>query len=77
MDFIRRHWIAYLIAALIALGLGGLGAYVIGIKASTPSDMRAENIKAEQKNAELSTMMENESESSSSSGTSDSGSTAE
>lgn len=31
MDFIRRHWIAYLIAALIALGLGGLGAYVIGI----------------------------------------------
>jgi len=47
-DFIRRYWLAYLIGAVVAIAVGGLAAYVVGIKASTPESVRQQRIEAEQ-----------------------------
>jgi len=46
-DFIKRHWLAYLIGVFVAIGVGALAAYVVGIKASTPAEVRRERIAAE------------------------------
>lgn len=44
--FIRKHWIAYLVGAGIAVALGFGVSYVLGIKWSTPEDVRAERQEA-------------------------------
>lgn len=46
-SFIRRHWVAYLIGALVALALGFGAAWYIGVKGSLPEDVRAERIASE------------------------------
>ena len=46
-SFIRRHWIAYLVGAIIALVLGFALAFVVGKAGSTPEAMRAEEVSAE------------------------------
>lgn len=51
-SFIRRHWVAYLVAAAVALALGFGMAYFVGVKGSLPADVRAERIAAEKKAAE-------------------------
>lgn len=52
-DFIRRHWLAYLIGVVIAIAVGALAAYIVGIKASTPEDVRQQRIAAEQQQGTL------------------------
>lgn len=52
-SFIRRHWLAYLIGAIIAVAVGGLAAYVVGVKASTPDDVRQQRIAAERQQGDL------------------------
>lgn len=47
-SFIKRHWRAYLIGAIIAILLGLGAAVFVGVKASTPADVRAQHIAAEQ-----------------------------
>lgn len=47
-DFIKRHWVAYLIGALAAAALGLGVSHIAGEKFSTPPEIRAERIKAEQ-----------------------------
>ena len=47
--FIQRHWLAYIIAAAIAVLIGLGASYFLGVKWSTPADVRAEHVKAEQK----------------------------
>ena len=51
-SFIRRHWVAYLIAAAVALALGFGLAYFVGVKGSLPADVKAERIAAEKKSVE-------------------------
>lgn len=34
--YIRRHWIAYLLGAILALALGFGAAYAVGVLGSTP-----------------------------------------
>lgn len=51
--FIRRHWIAYLIAAVIAAAMGTGAAYVIGVRYSTPEDVRAARVAAEKSDSSL------------------------
>ena len=48
VDFIRRHWVAYLIAAIVALAIGFGAAYVVGEIGSTPENLHAEEVAAEQ-----------------------------
>lgn len=52
--FIKRHWVAYLVGALIALALGFGVAYAVGVIGSTPETTRLEQIEAEQEDAEAS-----------------------
>lgn len=52
IDFIKRHWIAYLIGAVIAVILGAGASYIVGVKGSTPADVRAERRNAELKDEE-------------------------
>ena len=44
--FIRKHWAAYLIGAGIAVALGLGVSYILGVKWSTPEDVRAERQEA-------------------------------
>ena len=44
--FIRKHWVAYLIGAAVAVALGFGVSYVLGVKWSTPEDVRAERQEA-------------------------------
>ena len=44
--FIRKHWVAYLIGAAVAVVLGFGVSYVLGVKWSTPEDVRAERQEA-------------------------------
>lgn len=53
LEFIRRHWIAYIIGIIVALIFGFGVSYIIGIKASTPDDVRNERLAAEKENAEF------------------------
>lgn len=48
LSFIRRHWVAYAVGVVLALLLGFGAAWFVGVKCSTPEDVRAERIKAEQ-----------------------------
>ena len=52
--FIKRHWVAYLVGALIALALGFGVAYAVGVIGSTPEVTRIEQTEAEQEDAEAS-----------------------
>lgn len=42
LEYIRRHWIAYLIAAVITVVLGFGASYAVGIVGSTPADAHVE-----------------------------------
>lgn len=46
-SFIKRHWIPYLVGAVLALILGFCAAWFIGVKGSTPADVREERVAAE------------------------------
>lgn len=48
LDFIRRHWVAYLVGAIVAVVLGFGASYVIGQIGSTPADAHSEAPAAEQ-----------------------------
>ena len=58
LSFIRRHWVAYAVGAAIALLLGFGAAWFVGVKCSTPEDIRAERIKAEQAAAQADKQLE-------------------
>ncbi len=42
--FIRQHWIAYLIGAVVAIALGLGASYLVYIKGSTPASIREEQV---------------------------------
>lgn len=42
--FIRRHWIAYVIGAALAVVAGFGLSYMLGQKWSTPPEVRAERV---------------------------------
>lgn len=42
IDFVRRHWVAYLIAAVVAVVIGFGASYVVGVLGSTPEDAHVE-----------------------------------
>ena len=46
-SFIREHWLAYLVGAAIAVVLGLGGAYILGVKWSTPQEVREDRIEHE------------------------------
>ena len=46
-SFIKRHWIAYLIGAVVALALGLGLSYFVGVAGSTPEAQRVERNEAE------------------------------
>lgn len=50
--FIRKHWVAYLIGAAFAAALGLGVSYILGVKWSTPEDVRAERQEAYAEDAE-------------------------
>ncbi len=50
--FIRRHWIAYVIGAALAVVAGFGLSYMLGQKWSTPPEVRAERVQAEIENQE-------------------------
>lgn len=58
LSFIRRHWVAYAVGAALALLLGFGAAWIVGVKCSTPEDIRAERIKAEQAAAQADKQLE-------------------
>lgn len=58
LSFIRRHWVAYVVGAVLALLLGFGAAWFVGVKCSTPEDVRAERIKAEQAAAQADKQLE-------------------
>lgn len=47
-SFIREHWLVYLVGAALAVVLGLGASYVLGVKWSTPEDVRAQRIEQEQ-----------------------------
>ena len=49
-SYIKEHWVAYLIGAAVAVVLGFGLAYFLGVKWSTPDDVRAERVAPEQNN---------------------------
>lgn len=51
-SFIRKHWAAYLIGAAVAVALGFGASYVLGIKWSTPPEVRAERLEEQEKDEE-------------------------
>lgn len=50
--FIKRHWVAYVIGAALAVVAGFGLSYVLGQKWSTPPEVRAERVQAEIENQE-------------------------
>lgn len=48
LRFIKDHWVAYLIGAVLAVALGFGASYLFWIKGSTPDDVHAKEIAAEQ-----------------------------
>lgn len=50
--FIRRHWVAYVIGAALAVAAGFGLSYMLGQKWSTPPEVRAERVQAEIENQE-------------------------
>lgn len=59
-SFMRRHWVAYLVGAILALALGFGVAYFVGVKGSLPAETRAERIAAEKKAAEVGEELEDD-----------------
>lgn len=59
-SFIRRHWIAYIILMVLAIVLGLGAAAILGVKWSTPADVRSEHIKAERSNSKSADTLANE-----------------
>lgn len=47
-SFIKRHWIAYLIGAIVAIALGFGLSYFVGVVGSTPESERTERSETEQ-----------------------------
>lgn len=47
-SFIKRNWIAYLIGAVLAILLGLGVAYFLGVKWSTPEEVRSERLANDQ-----------------------------
>ena len=47
-SFIKRNWIAYLIGAVVAILLGLGVSYFLGVKWSTPEEVRSERLAEEQ-----------------------------
>lgn len=47
-SFIRRHWLAYIIGAAVAILLGLGVSYFLGVKWSTPDSVRQERVQKEQ-----------------------------
>lgn len=58
-SFIRRHWVAYLIGAVIAIVIGLGAAYYVGVIGSTPAAERADRVEREQANSEAKNNIEN------------------
>lgn len=58
--FIGRHWIVYIILAVFAIVLGFGAASILGVKWSTPADVRAAHIEAERNNSKSSDTLANE-----------------
>lgn len=50
LSFIKKHWIAYLVGATLAVALGFGASYLLGVKWSTPPEIRAQRIEAEESN---------------------------
>ncbi|MDM8246785.1 hypothetical protein QUW40_09270 [Collinsella tanakaei] len=46
-SFIRRHWIVYVVGAVIAVGLGLWLAFFVGEKGSTPEREHAAEVQVE------------------------------
>ena len=46
-SFIKRHWIAYLIGAIVAIALGFGLSYFVGVAGSTPEAQRVARNEAE------------------------------
>ena len=46
--FIKNHWLVYIIGTAIAVLIGLGASYFLGVKWSTPADVRKERIAAEQ-----------------------------
>lgn len=53
LDFIRRHWIAYVVGAVLAVALGAAAAYIVGVKGSTPAATKQERVAAERENMQF------------------------
>ena len=47
LSFFKQHWLAYLIAAAVAIVIGLGGAYVVGVWGSTPEDTAEEQASEE------------------------------
>ncbi|MBY4797817.1 hypothetical protein K6V98_05545 [Collinsella sp. AGMB00827] len=48
IQFIKMHWKVYVFLAVTAVLLGAAAAYIVGVKGSTPPELRAKRIAAEQ-----------------------------
>lgn len=46
IDYIKQHWIAYLVGAVIAVLFGFALSYVLGQKWSTPAEVKAARVEA-------------------------------
>ena len=51
IDYIREHWLVYLIGAGVAIALGLSASVVVGIWGTTPSSMHEEEVAVEQERA--------------------------
>lgn len=50
--FIRKHWAAYLVGAAVAVALGFGASYILGVKWSTPPEIRAERLEEQREDEE-------------------------
>lgn len=62
--FIQKHWVAYLVGAAVAVALGFGASYVLGIKWSTPPEVRAERLEEQEKDEELNSQLADDEETS-------------
>lgn len=51
IDYIREHWLVYLIGAGVAIALGLSASVVVGIWGTTPASMHEEEVAVEQERA--------------------------
>lgn len=62
--FIQKHWVAYLVGAAVAVALGFGASYVLGIKWSTPPEVRAERLEEQERDEELNSQLADDEETS-------------